>query len=289
MILPRFDPSDDPGPNFAALLRRTSVLDSTAIAGAGIPPSDGKGSPGRHVLSSGTDFLSEVRHGTTCVAVRYSTGVTLAGDRRATSGNFISHHRIEKVFPADSHSGVAIAGVAGPATEMVRLFQLQLEHYEKVEGTPISLEGKANQLGQMVRGNLPSAMQGLVVVPVFAGYDLAAQTGRIFEYDVTGGRYEERNHAATGSGSMHASTVLKLGFRPSLTRDEAVDLALEALFVAADSDSATGGPDPTRDIFPVVAAIDADGYQAITTAELRSRTEQLINRIRDRRATGEES
>ena len=219
-------------------------------------------------------------HGTTCVAVRHRGGVVLAGDRRATSGNFISHHRIEKVFPADSHSGVAISGAAGPAAEMVRLFQLQLEHYEKVEGTPISLEGKANQLSQMVRGNLPAAMQGLVVVPVFAGYDLAVGRGRIFEYDITGGRYEERRYAAAGSGSMHADTVLKLGYRPSLDRAGAVALVLETLFVAADADAATGGPDPTRDIFPVVAEIGAQGYRRIGDDELRRLTEQLIDRLR---------
>ena len=227
----------------------------------------------------------EIPHGTTCVAVRYDSGVVLAGDRRATAGHLISNHRIEKVFPADRHSGVAIAGAAGPSTEMVRLFQLQLEHYEKVEGTPISLEGKANQLGQMVRANLPAAMQGLVVVPIFAGFDTAASTGRIFEYDVTGGRYEERDHAATGSGSLHADTVVKIGFRRSMARAAAVDLVLDALFVASDADSATAGPDPVRDVFPVVAVINADGYHRLDDAELRRRTERLLRRHRSRRGT----
>src|SRR5690606_4971851 len=179
----------------------------------------------------------------TVVAIRYADGVVMAGDRRATSGNLISHRSIEKVFPADRWSGVAIAGAAGPAMEMVKLFQLQLEHYEKVEGEALSLEGKANQLSQMVRNHLPAAMQGLAVVPLFAGYDVGRDGGRLFQYDVTGGRYEESNYASTGSGSLHASTVVKLGFREGLARDEALGLVISALFQAADEDSATGGPD----------------------------------------------
>lgn len=278
MSLPRFAPGDDPGPSFAALLRRVGDPDG--------PVGGYNGSTRRGVGVRGGLFGSgagaEVPHGTTCVALRYDGGVVLAGDRRATAGNFISHHRIEKVFQADSHSGVAIAGVAGPAAEMVRLFQLQLEHYEKVEGTPISLEGKANQLSQMVRANLPSAMQGLVVVPVFAGFDLAEGTGRIFEYDITGGRYEERSHAATGSGSMHAATAIRLGMRAPLTLAGAVSLALEALLVAAEADSATGGPDPRRGIFPVVAVIGSDGYRRIDDDELRLLTESLLERLTSR-------
>ncbi len=271
MILPRFGPNDDPGPNFAALLRRTSSGAEAAPFGA--------------VERLGAVSSLQIPHGTTCVAVRYDSGVVLAGDRRATAGHLISNHRIEKVFPADRHSGVAVAGAAGPSGEMVRLFQLQLEHYEKVEGTPISLEGKANQLGQMVRANLPAAMQGLVVVPIFAGFDTAASKGRIFEYDVTGGRYEERDHAATGSGSLHADTVVKLGLRPTMARAAAVDLVLDALYVASDADSATAGPDPVRDVFPVVAVINADGYHRLDDAELRRRTERLLRRHRSRRGT----
>ena len=136
-------------------------------------------------------------HATTCVAVRYADGVVMAGDRRATAGNLISHRSMDKVVEADRHSAVAIAGAAGPAMEMVRLFQLQLEHYEKVEGTALSLEGKANQLSMMIRGNLQAAMMGLAVVPIFGGYDLRRQVGRLFAYDVTGGRYEEREYVAT--------------------------------------------------------------------------------------------
>jgi proteasome beta subunit len=257
-----FAPGDDPGPNFLALVRR---------AGLDAP-----------VPASSTEALG-IPHGTTVVAIRYADGVVMAGDRRATSGNWISHRSIEKVFPADSHSAVGIAGAAGPAVEMVRLFQLQLEHYEKVEGQLLSLEGKANQLGTMIRANLPAAMQGLAVVPLFAGFDLRRNFGRLFQYDVTGGRYEERDYAATGSGSLHASTVVKLGWSESLGRDAVVDLALEALFEAADEDSATGGPDLMRNIFPIVATINANGYGRIDDAELSTRTVALIERIQARR------
>lgn len=204
-----------------------------------------------------------ITHGTTCVAVRYVDGVVMAGDRRATSGNLIAHRSIEKVFAADRHSGVAIAGAAGPAVEMVRLFQLQLEHYEKVEGSPLSLEGKANQLSQMLRSNLPAAMSGLAVVPIFAGFDLAREAGRLFEYDITGGRYEESDHAATGSGSLHAETVIKVGYRRDLSEDDAVTLVSEALFQAADADSATGGADTLRGIYPMVVTISAEGFARV--------------------------
>jgi proteasome beta subunit len=212
-----------------------------------------------------------VTHGTTVVALRYADGVIMAGDRRATSGNLISHRDMEKVFPADRHSGVAIAGAAGPAVEMVRLFQLQLEHYEKVEGQSLSLEGKANQLSAMVRGHLPMAMQGLVVVPLFAGYDIRRDVGRLYQYDVTGGRYEEAAYAATGSGSLFAGTVVKLGFRDRMDRGDAVDLALSALFQAADMDSATGAPDLVRGIFPIVATITTEGFTRLEDREVAER------------------
>ena len=251
MFLPLFSPGDDPGPDFAALLRLHG-LDGVAPAGP--------------VSAAGS-----IMHGTTVVAIRYADGVVMAGDRRATSGHLISHRSIEKVFPADRWSGVAIAGAAGPAMEMVKLFQLQLEHYEKVEGTPLSLEGKANQLAQMVRNHLPAAMQGLAVVPLFAGYDVRRRAGRLFQYDVTGGRYEENDYATSGSGGLHAGTVIKLGFADGLDRDATVNLAFRALITAADEDSATGGPDPARGIWPVVATIDHDGFTRVGDVELAER------------------
>ena len=214
-------------------------------------------------------------HATTCVAVRFADGVVMAGDRRATSGNLISHRTMEKVAEADRFSGVAIAGAAGPAMEMVKLFQLQLEHYEKVEGVTLSLEGKANQLSHMLRGNLPAAMQGLVVVPIFAGWDLRRSVGRLFAYDVTGGRYEEADQVATGSGSLHAGTVIKVGYRDGMSRDEAIELCVRGLWEAADADSATGGPDPLRGIYPVVATITERGFERVDDTELRQRFEAV--------------
>lgn len=260
MSLPFYAPGDDPGPNFAELVRRLGLDPPVPAAAAN---------------HSAAEPLA-VTHATTCVAVRYADGVIMAGDRRATSGNFISHRAIEKVFPADRHSGVAIAGAAGPAMDMVKLFQLQLEHYEKVEGSALSLEGKANQLSQMVRNHLPAAMQGMAVVPLFAGYDLARGAGRLFQYDVTGGRYEESNFSATGSGSLHATTVVKLGFREGLTREDTIDLAINALFQAADEDSATGGPDLVRGIYPVIATITADGFARVPDEEIAERFRLLV-------------
>ena len=220
-----------------------------------------------------------VAHGTTVLAVRFADGVVMAGDRRATSGHLISHRSIEKVFPADAGSGVAIAGAAGPAMEMVRLFQLQLEHYEKVEGNPLSLEGKANQLTLMLRSHLPVAMMGLPVVPLFAGYDQQQGRGRLFQFDITGGRYEEQDHAATGSGSLHATTVMKLRFNDTFDADSALDLAIEALFQAADEDSATGGPDVIRGIFPVLATITSSGFERLSDEDVARRTSGLLDRL----------
>jgi proteasome beta subunit len=254
--MPLFIPGDDPGPSFTELLRRTGRQ------------------PEVPQLSASERF--EITHGTTVVAIRYADGVVMAGDRRATAGNWISHRAIEKVFPADRHSGVAIAGAAGPAMEMVKLFQLQLEHYEKVEGGALSLEGKANTLGQMVRNNLPAAMQGLGVVPLFAGYDVHREGGRLFEYDITGGRYEETRFAASGSGSLHAGTVIKMAYREGLTRDQTVDLAITALFEAADEDSATGGPDLVRGIYPVIATITSDGFERVLEPEIEERFRALL-------------
>ncbi|CAN5748044.1 proteasome subunit beta [soil metagenome] len=219
--------------------------------------------------------------GTTVLALRYADGVIVAGDRRATEGFQIAHRSIEKVFAADDHSAVAIAGAAGPAVEMVRLFQTELEHYEKVEGDRLTLEGKANKLSQMVRANLPAAMQGLVVVPVFAGYDLNRRAGRTFKYDVTGGRYEEDDYHASGSGGKDARSSLKKRWRGDLTRDEAVKAAIEALFDAADEDVGTGGPDLMRGIFPNVVAITEQGTQEIVEDEVRSLFEELIAERRE--------
>jgi proteasome beta subunit len=219
---------------------------------------------------------AEVLHGTTVVAVRYVDGVVVAGDRRATEGMSIAQRDIEKVFPADDFSAVAFAGAAGPGIEMVRLFQTELEHYEKVEGFPLSLEGKANKLGQMVRSNLPAAMQGLVVVPLFCGYDLRRQSGRIFRYDVTGGRWEDADFHTVGSGGRDARGTLKKRYRHDLDREAAVDAAVEALYDAADEDAATGGPDLIRNIYPLVATVTQQGYQRLADEEVRASAEKVV-------------
>ena len=261
MTLPLFEAGGDPGPNFAALLHSAGLAPPVPD----VPAAD-------MVLT----------HATTVVAIRCRQGVVMAGDRRATAGHLISHRTIEKVFPADRYSGVAIAGAAGPAMEMVRLFQLQLEHYEKVEGKALSLDGKANQLGMMVRNNLPAAMQGFAVVPLFAGYDTARSTGRLFQYDVTGGRYEEREYAVGGSGGLHAGTVIKLGYRPDADADEMIDLAVSALFRTAEEDAATGGPDLVRGIYPVVAVIGADGFERVADADVEGRFRDLLADLENR-------
>src|SRR5918995_6373408 len=211
MTLPTFRADDDPGPSFLEVLKRAGGEPRWADVPRELTP-------------------HEITHGTTVVAVRFVDGVVMAGDRRATAGNLISHRSMEKVVETDRHSAVAIAGAAGPAMEMVRLFQLQLEHYEKVEGTPLSLEGKANQLSMMIRGNLQAAMMGLGVVPIFAGWDQRRALGRLWAFDITGGRYEEREYVATGSGSLHAGTVIKVGYRPGMDRAAAVDLVCKALW-----------------------------------------------------------
>jgi proteasome beta subunit len=220
--------------------------------------------------------------GTTVLAVRFKEGVIVAGDRRATEGFQIAHRSIEKVFAADDMSAVAIAGTAGPAVEMVRLLQTELEHYEKVEGERLSLEGKANKLGQMIRENLPAAMQGLAVVPIFAGFDEGRGRGRIFKYDITGGRYEEDDYHATGSGGKDARGTLKKRYGGDLSRDDAVKMSIEALFDAADEDVGTGGPDLMRGIYPTIAVITAEGISEIPESEIQVLFEELISERREK-------
>jgi proteasome beta subunit len=215
-------------------------------------------------------------HGTTIVAATFPGGVVMAGDRRATMGNIIAQRDIKKVFPADEFSVVGIAGTAGLAVEMVRLFQTELEHYEKIEGTTLSMDGKANRLAALIRANLGLAMQGLAVVPLFAGYDVAAEQGRIFSYDVTGGKYEETAFHSVGSGSLFARGSLKKLYRDDLTSEEAVTAVIQALYDAADDDSATGGPDLTRRIFPVVHVITPDGGRPMPDDEVSAIADRMI-------------
>jgi proteasome beta subunit len=215
-------------------------------------------------------------HATTIVAATYPGGVVMAGDRRATMGNVIAQRDIEKVFPADEYSAVGIAGTAGLAVELVRLFQVELEHYEKIEGITLSMDGKANRLAALIRANLGLAMQGLAVVPLFAGFDLTTDGGRIFSYDVTGGRYEETAFHSVGSGSLFARGALKKLYRDDLTQLQAVEVVIQALYDAADDDSATGGPDLTRRIFPVVHVISADGGSRLSDATVAEVADRII-------------
>ncbi|MEU0834016.1 proteasome subunit beta [Streptomyces sp. NPDC005969] len=220
----------------------------------------------------------EAPHGTTIVAATFAGGVVLAGDRRATMGNMIAQRDIEKVFPADEYSAVGIAGTAGLAVEMVKLFQLELEHFEKVEGAQLSLEGKANRLSTMIRSNLGMAMQGLAVVPLFAGFDVDREKGRIFSYDVTGGRSEEQGYASTGSGSIFARGSMKKLYREGLTEQEALTLVVQALYDAADDDSATGGPDVARRIYPIVTVITDEGFRRLTDADSSDIARSVLER-----------
>ena len=232
--------------------------------------------PSRRPLPAGS-AAELAPHGTTIVAATFPGGVVMAGDRRATMGNVIAQRDIEKVFPADEYSCVGIAGTAGLAVEMVRLFQVELEHYEKIEGTTLSIDGKANRLSALIRGNLGMAMQGLAVVPLFAGFDLRTAQGRIFSYDVTGGRYEETSFHSVGSGSLFARGALKKLYREDLDETGCVTAVIQALYDAADDDSATGGPDLARRIFPVVNVVTAQGQRRMPQADVAAIADLVVS------------
>jgi proteasome beta subunit len=230
--------------------------------------------PGRRPLPAGASL--EAPHGTTILALEYANGVLMAGDRRATMGNLIANRDMEKVFAADEYAVVGIAGTAGMGIELVKLYQVELEHYEKIEGTLMSVEGKANRLASMIRGQLALAMQGLVVVPLFAGYEVHEGAGRIYSYDATGGCYREHDHHSIGSGSLFARGSMKKLWRPELAADAAVRVAVEALYDAADDDSATGGPDIGRRIWPTVALVDLQGVRFVADQSLADVVEQVV-------------
>jgi proteasome beta subunit len=241
----------------------------TPAAGAGTLP----GAPG------GGRAVSDLPHATTIVTAVCDGGVIIAGDRRSTAGNMIAKRDVEKVFRTDEYSGMGIAGTASVGLEFVRLFQVELEHYEKMEGRSLSLEGKANRLATMIRGNIAAAMQGLAVVPLFVGFDEDAGAGRIFSYDVAGGPYEEHRYHSIGSGSVFARGSLKKLYRDGMPVRDAVMASVQALYDAADDDSATGGPDLTRKIYPVIAVVTADGYHRLSDAE----SEEYVRAVVDER------
>ncbi len=255
------------GSSFSELLGRCEpgLLPRFAVEGA-----EGAAHP------AGPPPGAEAPHGTTILALQYRDGVVIAGDRQATEGYQVAHRRIEKVFKTDDHSAIAIAGAAGPCLEMAKLYQTELAHYEKLEGVVLSLEGKANKLAQMIRMNLPAALQGLVVIPIFVGYDLRGDGGKIFKYDVTGGRYEEIDFYATGSGGKDARGTLKRIFRPGFDEAEALRAAAEALVDAAEEDVGTAGPDFIRGIFPTVKLVRRDGITDVPDARVREVCQQVV-------------
>jgi proteasome beta subunit len=238
--------------------------------------------PGRRPLPAGVSAAEIAPHGTTIAALVCADGVVVAGDRRATMGNLIGSRDLDKVHAADPYSLIGIAGTLGVAMELVRLFQLELEHYEKLEGAMLSIEGKANRLASLIRNNLPAAMQGLAALPIYAGFDLAAAdpatAGRVFSYDVAGSMYEETAYDALGSGSVFAKSALKKRYRPGLPVDEAIRLSVEALYDAADDDTATGGPDLSRKIYPVVMTATAGGTRRLSEAEAATVAEAVVER-----------
>ncbi len=225
------------------------------------------------VSKSGVSFPE----GTTVLAFKFTDGVLVAGDRLATAGHQVASRDVEKVFTMDNHSLMAISGAAGPCIEMGKILSVELEHYEKIEGEGLELEGKANKLGQMIRANLPAAMQGLVVVPLFAGYDLRRKCGRLWKYDITGGRYEEAEYEATGSGGIFAGESLKQSWRADLSGEEAIGAAVTALTDAADQDRATGGVDLQRRIFPIVVLATKAGVTRATDQEIEHIYRALID------------
>lgn len=250
--------------------------------------------PGRRPLPPGA-APAQTPHATTIVAATFTGGVIIGGDRRATMGNLIAQRDIEKVYAADAHSAIGIAGAAGIALDMVRLFQIELEHYEKIEGATLSLDGKANRLSAMLKGNLSIALQGLAVLPLFVGYDEEKddeRAGRIFSYDVTGGCYEEQLFHAIGSGSMFAKSALKKLWSRDLDEAGVVHALVESLYDAADDDTATGGPDLTRGLFPICMVITRDGVRRVADAEIESVCEQILGartgRLRRERSVASE-
>jgi proteasome beta subunit len=241
-----------------------------------LPGGSAAGAPAAGGPGLGAGLAADVPHGTTIVAAIFDGGVVMAGDRRATAGNMIAQRNMDKVFRSDEFSCVGISGSAGIAIELTKLFQVELEHYEKLEGRALTLEGKANRLATMVRGNLAAAMQGFVVVPLFAGYDESTGTGRIFSYDPTGGRYEEHPYEGIGSGSIFAKGALKKLYREGMRSADAVLACMQALYDAADEDSATGGPDLARHIFPTVSTVTADGFRRLPESETAEIAEAVV-------------
>lgn len=267
MKLP-FLPNHDDSSFFDFLTQRHPALTPTGRSGFLQMQTSGEPMRGAGAMT--------VPHATTVLAIKYQQGVVISGDRRATEGFQIAERRIEKVFKIDDYSAMAIAGAAGPCIEMAKLFQVELEHYEKLEGVQLSCEGKANKLGQMVKANLPMVFQGLVVMPLYVGYDVKRTEGRIFKYDLSGGRYEESDYHAIGSGGKDARNTMREHFRKGLAEPEALKLALLALYNAADDDVGTGGPDLVRGIYPTAKIVDGRGITDVSEQQIRNIYDGLL-------------
>ena len=282
-----FSGSDHRTSDFLELLQRErpellSRFGTEAFGTTSRPDSPAANWKGQRVPTpSLMDLYDSLLEGTTILAAVYNEGVIIAGDRQATAGFQVGERRIRKVYEVDTYSAIAIAGVAGPAMEMAKLFQVQVEFYEKIEGSPLSLDGKANSLSNMVKSNLPMALQGLVVVPIFAGYDLKRKEGKIFKYDAIGGQYDESEYYATGSGGKDAQATLKKLYSPDMPRDGALQIVVEALWDAADEDVATGGPDFVREIFPTIKVIDSTGISDIPDSDVKTLYTELLDRLRN--------
>lgn len=253
-------------------------------------------------LSSFSDFLRQqapqllpgggpipsdaVPHGTTIVALKYPGGVVMAGDRRATQGHMIASRDVQKVYITDDYTVTGIAGTAAIAVEFARLYAVELEHYEKLEGVALTFPGKVNRLATMVRGNLGAALQGFVALPLLAGYDLddpnPEGAGRIVSFDAAGGwNFEEEGYQSVGSGSIFAKSSMKKLYAQVADAESALRVAVESLYDAADDDSATGGPDLVRGIYPTAVVIGADGAHEVPEQRMAAVCREIIeNRSR---------
>jgi proteasome beta subunit len=233
---------------------------------------------------------AQLAHGTTIVALNFPGGVVIAGDRRAVQGNMIASRDMKKVYITDDYTATGIAGTAAIAVEFARLYAVELEHYEKLEGVPLTFAGKVNRLAIMVRGNLGAAMQGLVALPLLVGYDIddpdPKGAGRIVSFDAAGGwNIEEEGYQSVGSGSVFARSAIKKLYSQVVDGDSALRVAVESLYDAADDDSATGGPDLVRGIYPTAVTIGADGAIEVPEARIAELAREIIENRSGKRAS----
>lgn len=258
-------PPRDTG-DFPALLQARGLYPVPGVAGGwGMAPTNGASIPVQ-------------TQATTILAFKFSEGVLVAGDRRATAGNVVVYDRADKVLEIDRHSVMAIAGVPATAWEMARVLEHSFQYYRRTQLQEMSVGGKVRALSKLLRDNFGLVMQGVgVVVPLFATYDSGPNPdGKLYFYDVMGANFEVAEYAATGSGSPAVRGVLYYentwGAKPlkDYSRTEALRLVLRALDTAAEADTATGGVDRNGRIFPVIKIITAGGIETIEDGTLRT-------------------